>query len=309
MHQPSLIREIFQLGDRRARNAITRGKRRRLHHITLLLWRINLHHHNTRPMPQPPPNLRARRDIKTHQQILDLPPTDRHFYLPHVPQHAQPPQGITGRRRRERSPLTIQPPHDHHPAAPGRLEDSRGAKDGTARPTQQFPAMSSQRARDQKHHLLLTRPDYLFRTSPSTLSSFSPQTKPHSLTVSFQGSTWTTFCIYIAAGVFIEDMLTTSPSPSSAVDLGLLLSALKEIDARQNYTSFFARKLESDIASTGVPCPVPTDLRSMAGITAAQQAWSWNMGLSRGPPYCDADGQVYTPGKYSPCYNIRSNAL
>ena len=89
-------------------------------------------------------------------------------------------------------------------------------------------------------------------------------------------------------------MLTTSPSPSSAVDLGLLLIALKEIDARQNYTSFFARKLKSDIASTGVACHIPTDLRGMAGITAAQQAGNGNKGLSKGPPYCDADGQVYT---------------
>jgi hypothetical protein len=89
-------------------------------------------------------------------------------------------------------------------------------------------------------------------------------------------------------------MLTTSPSPSSAVDLGLLLIALKEIDARQNYTSFFARKLESDIASTGVACHILTDLRGMAGITAVQQAGNVNRGLSREPPYCDADGQVYT---------------
>lgn len=103
---------------------------------------------------------------------------------------------------------------------------------------------------------------------------------------------WINFCIYIAAGVLIEDVSTSNPSSTSAVDLGLLLIALKEINAHQTNVNFFARKLESDICRAGIVCSIPTDLRGMAGISIPQQG-----GVPSPPedaPYCDTSQHRYS---------------
>ncbi|KAG4436661.1 hypothetical protein IFR05_007840 [Cadophora sp. M221] len=108
----------------------------------------------------------------------------------------------------------------------------------------------------------------------------------------FSGMMWINFCIYIAAGVFIEDMTTPNPSSTSAADLGLLLIALKEINAHQNGVIFFARRLESDICRSGIVCNIPTDLRGMAGINTDQQH-----GVPIPPedaPYCDTSQHRYS---------------
>ncbi|KAH9208982.1 hypothetical protein DL95DRAFT_478682 [Leptodontidium sp. 2 PMI_412] len=114
----------------------------------------------------------------------------------------------------------------------------------------------------------------------------------YSLTSFSQGMMWINFCIYIAAGVLIEDVSTSNPSSTSAVDLGLLLIALKEINAHQTNVNFFARKLESDICRAGIVCSIPTDLRGMAGISIPQQG-----GVPSPPedaPYCDTSQHRYS---------------
>ena len=81
---------------------------------------------------------------------------------------------------------------------------------------------------------------------------------------------WLAFSIYKAAGVFMEDLLKVDTSPTSAVNLGFLVIALKELNAHQSYVSFFAQRLESDMSRTGVACLIPTDLRGLAGIDTSQ---------------------------------------
>ncbi|KAH7333165.1 fungal-specific transcription factor domain-containing protein [Rhexocercosporidium sp. MPI-PUGE-AT-0058] len=108
----------------------------------------------------------------------------------------------------------------------------------------------------------------------------------------FSGMMWIPFCVYVAAGVFIEDLTSQDPSPTSAADLGLLLIALKEINAHQSGINFFARRLESDISRTGVACHIPTDLRGMAGFTTTQQ--NSIPAPPSNTPYCDTSQYRYS---------------
>ena len=103
---------------------------------------------------------------------------------------------------------------------------------------------------------------------------------------------WLAFSIYKAAGVFIEDMLKPDTSPTSPVDLGLLVIALKELNAHQSYVSFFSQKLQSDISRTGVACYIPTDLRAIAGIDTSQRKIA-AQGHSLGENYCDTSEYSY----------------
>lgn len=103
---------------------------------------------------------------------------------------------------------------------------------------------------------------------------------------------WLAFSIYKAAGVFIEDMLKPDKSPTSPVDLGLLVIALKELNVHQSYASFFAERLESDISRTGVARHIPTDMRGMAGIGTSQGKMDARE-LSWGVKYCGTSDNLY----------------
>ncbi|CZR66016.1 uncharacterized protein PAC_15916 [Phialocephala subalpina] len=95
---------------------------------------------------------------------------------------------------------------------------------------------------------------------------------------------WTSFCIYVAAGVFIDDLRTTRQFSSSSVDLALLLIALRVIGARRPIMDFFARKLESDISRSGIGSYIPADLREIARISIASRTAS--SGGSSRDAYC-----------------------
>lgn len=99
---------------------------------------------------------------------------------------------------------------------------------------------------------------------------------------------WTTACLYIAAGIFIEDLMGLQPSPNSPADLGLLLIALKEIAALQIGTTFYALRLEKDILRAKVAGYIPSHLRLMAGLKDSDIG-DGNRIPPKGAPYCVPD--------------------
>ncbi|KAG4423620.1 hypothetical protein IFR04_003302 [Cadophora malorum] len=104
----------------------------------------------------------------------------------------------------------------------------------------------------------------------------------------FPVNMWTTACLYIAAGIFIEDLMGHQPSPNSPADLGLLLIALKEVAALQIGTTFYALRLEKDILRAKVAGYIPSHLRMMAGLKDLDIG-DGNRIPPKGAPYCVPD--------------------
>ncbi|KAH7381951.1 fungal-specific transcription factor domain-containing protein [Cadophora sp. MPI-SDFR-AT-0126] len=107
----------------------------------------------------------------------------------------------------------------------------------------------------------------------------------------FPVNMWTTAPLYIAAGVFIEDLMGHRPSPNSPADLGLLLIALKEIAELQKGMTFFAQRLEKDIIKAKVAGCIPSHLRMMAGLKVVDL--KDGRSAPRGLPYCISDEKLY----------------
>ncbi|PVH67759.1 hypothetical protein DL98DRAFT_600156 [Cadophora sp. DSE1049] len=101
----------------------------------------------------------------------------------------------------------------------------------------------------------------------------------------FPVSIWTTFPIYVAAVVFITDLMGPNPSPNSPGDLGLLLIALNEISALQGSSDIFAKRLKKDIARARVDVFIPTGLRGMAGLQISEPRAN-TPDVPTGVPYC-----------------------
>jgi hypothetical protein len=65
-------------------------------------------------------------------------------------------------------------------------------------------------------------------------------------------NSWMGFCLYVAAGVFIQDIRDGTPNPMSKDNLEFLLYAMKAIGNRHSITQHFTAQVEIDMASSGV---------------------------------------------------------
>lgn len=63
---------------------------------------------------------------------------------------------------------------------------------------------------------------------------------------------WTGFCLYIAAGVFVQDQRSGKASLQTKSNLEFLISALKALAKCHMVTGHFATQLELDILSSGI---------------------------------------------------------
>lgn len=65
-------------------------------------------------------------------------------------------------------------------------------------------------------------------------------------------NSWMGFCLYIAAGVFIQDQRSESRSSTSMSNLEFLLAAMKAIGNRHSITIHFTTQVELDIENSGI---------------------------------------------------------
>lgn len=65
-------------------------------------------------------------------------------------------------------------------------------------------------------------------------------------------NSWMGFCLYVAAGVFIQDQRSDEVHSQSITNLEFLLAAMKAIGNRHSITNHFTAQLELDIASSGI---------------------------------------------------------
>jgi hypothetical protein len=77
---------------------------------------------------------------------------------------------------------------------------------------------------------------------------------------------WTGYCLYISAGVFINDLRFTNLVTTSSTDLGHLLVALKLLSTRQNISTFAFNMLKCDISKAGLWSRVSDEVRRTIGL-------------------------------------------
>jgi len=92
---------------------------------------------------------------------------------------------------------------------------------------------------------------------------------------------WMGFCLYVAAGVFIQDQRRTNQNPHSKDNLEFIVTAMKAMGNRHTITQHFLAQVEIDVASSGInkaysfPCdyyPGPTPPQVMEGLKPAGSA-------------------------------------
>lgn len=66
-------------------------------------------------------------------------------------------------------------------------------------------------------------------------------------------NTWIGFCLYVAGGIFIQDLKSEAPSPHSGTSLEFLLAAMRAIGEKHSITQHFTAQLELDIEGAGLP--------------------------------------------------------
>ena len=77
-------------------------------------------------------------------------------------------------------------------------------------------------------------------------------------------NSWMGFCLYVAAGVFIQDQRGNEGKPQSITNLEFLLAAMKAIGNRHSITNHFTAQLEIDIESSGIQIKTNGNLPSGA---------------------------------------------
>src|SRR4051812_19306178 len=65
-------------------------------------------------------------------------------------------------------------------------------------------------------------------------------------------NSWMGFCLYVAAGVFIQDQRSGTKNPQSMTNLDFLVTAMKAIGGRHHITQHFTAQVELDIESSGI---------------------------------------------------------
>jgi hypothetical protein len=65
-------------------------------------------------------------------------------------------------------------------------------------------------------------------------------------------NSWMGFCLYVAAGVFIQDQRNDDAHPQSITNLEFVLAAMRAIGNRHPITNHFTAQLELDIESSGL---------------------------------------------------------
>ena len=68
-------------------------------------------------------------------------------------------------------------------------------------------------------------------------------------------NSWMGFCLYVAAGVFIQDNRSEDGSPQSITNLEFLVAAMRAIGHRHSITHHFTAQLEIDMESSGIKFP------------------------------------------------------
>ncbi|KAE9367686.1 hypothetical protein N431DRAFT_444787 [Stipitochalara longipes BDJ] len=74
-------------------------------------------------------------------------------------------------------------------------------------------------------------------------------------------SSWMGFCLYVAGGIFIQDLKSERPRSRSSTDLEFLVLAMRAIGTKHSITNHFTAQLELDMNAAGVSdtiteCPV-----------------------------------------------------
>lgn len=100
---------------------------------------------------------------------------------------------------------------------------------------------------------------------------------------------WMGFCLYVAAGVFIQDQRRTNQNPHSKDNLEFIVAAMKAMGNRHTITQHFLAQVEIDVASSGInnraysfPCdpyPGTTPTQVMEGLKLAGSADTNTMGI------------------------------
>ncbi|KAI6714041.1 C6 transcription factor Prf [Diplocarpon mali] len=65
-------------------------------------------------------------------------------------------------------------------------------------------------------------------------------------------NSWVGFCLYIAAGVFVKDMMSEKPGPQSMENVTFLLAAMAAIGQKHSITKHFSVQLELDLEGAGL---------------------------------------------------------
>ncbi|KAH8801521.1 fungal-specific transcription factor domain-containing protein [Xylogone sp. PMI_703] len=87
---------------------------------------------------------------------------------------------------------------------------------------------------------------------------------------------WIGFCLYVAAGVFIQDAMTARSRPQSKSNVDFLLSAMKAMGKTHSITHHFLVQLEFDLDASGIQIenhtrkagapPKPPGKRALSGV-------------------------------------------
>lgn len=81
---------------------------------------------------------------------------------------------------------------------------------------------------------------------------------------------WVGFCLYVAAGIFLEDLKADSPNPHSLSNLDQILNAMRAIAAHHSITKGFLTQCELDIESISKN-RFGRELKKESGILAESQ--------------------------------------
>lgn len=115
---------------------------------------------------------------------------------------------------------------------------------------------------------------------------------------STQLSSWTGFCLYVAAGVLVQDKKLDPSRVATLHNLDFLLSAMRALGKRHSITNHFTAQLELDIEASGIRNPAampsePTPIKRgmMTGILQDRPS----------APKSFADFRDYSNDKYQIC--------